>query len=271
VPDFLPLDDAIARLVRDGDRVALEGFTHLIPFAAGHEILRQGRTELDLVRLTPDILYDQMIGAGAARRLAFSYAGNPGIGSLHRIRDAVERGWPRPLELEEHTHAGMVNRFAAGASGLPMAVMRGYIGTDLAERTQVSTVRCPFTGEQLTAVPAMHLDVAIVHAQEADRHGNVQLWGIVGVQKEALLTARRTLVTVERVVHELTPHPSGVVIPGWALDVVAEAAGGSQPSYSLDITERDNDFYRAWDEISRDRDRFGAWMHDHVLTEAAAP
>ena len=270
MPDLLPLNDAVARLVRDGDRVALEGFTHLIPFAAGHEILRQGRTELDLVRLTPDILYDQMVGAGAARRLAFSYAGNPGIGSLHRIRDAVEHAWPRALELEEHTHAGMVNRFAAGASGLPMAVMRGYAGTDLAGHTVVGTVRCPFTGEELTAVPAMHLDVAIVHAQEADRRGNVQMWGIVGVQKEALLTARRTLVTVERLVPALTPRPGGIVIPGWALDAIAEAPGGSYPSYSLDLTERDNGFYREWDEISRDRERFTAWMQENVLSGAPA-
>jgi len=261
----LPLPDAIDRLVHDGDRVALEGFTHLIPFAAGHEILRQRRTELELVRLTPDLLYDQMIGVGAARRLVFSYAGNPGVGSLHRIRDAVEHGWPRSIELDEHTHAGMANRFMAGAAKLPFAVMRGYAGTALWGRTHVAEISCPFTGEQLTAVPAIELDVAIVHAQEADRRGNVQLWGIAGVQKEAVLSAKRALVTVERIVDELALRPSGVVIPYWVLDAVSEAPGGSQPSYSLDVTERDNDFYREWDAISRDRERFSDWMQEHVL------
>src|SRR5213082_1320617 len=186
---LVPLTDAVAELVGDGDAVALEGFTHLIPFAAGHEVLRQRRRDLELIRMTPDVLYDQMVGAGAARKLVFSYAGNPGVGSLHRLRDAVEHGWPEPLELEEHSHAGMANRFAAGAARMPMAVMRGYAGTDLAERTSVRFVECPFTGERLAAVPALRPDVAIIHAQEADRRGNVQLWGIPGVQKEAVLGA----------------------------------------------------------------------------------
>src|SRR4051812_8986386 len=190
---LLSLADAVAELVHDGDSVALEGFTHLIPFAAGHELLRQRRRELELIRMTPDVLYDQMVGAGAARRLVFSYAGNPGVGSLHRLRDAIEHGWPRPIEIEEHSHAGMANRFAAGAARLPMAVMRGYVGTDLAERTSVRCVDCPFTGERLAAVPALRPDVAIIHAQEADRDGNVQLWGIPGVQKEAVLAADRAL------------------------------------------------------------------------------
>src|SRR5262245_45300605 len=172
---------AVAGLVGDGDSVALEGFTHLIPFAAGHELLRQGRKDLELTRMTPDLLYDQMIGLGAARRLVFSYGGNPGVGSLHRFRDAVEHGWPQPVEIEEHSHAGMANRYAAGAADLPFAVMRGYAGTDLAAHTTVKTIECPFTGEQLTAIPALRPDVAIVHAQEADRQGNVQLWGIPGV------------------------------------------------------------------------------------------
>jgi glutaconate CoA-transferase subunit A len=211
------------------------------------------------------VLYDQMIGVGAARKLVFSYGGNPGVGSLHRFRDAVEHGWPRPVELEEHSHAGMANRYAAGASGLPCALMRGYVGTDLMAHTRVAPVTCPFTGEQLVAVPALAPDVAIVHAQEADRAGNVQLWGIPGVQKEAVLAAKRSLVTVERIVDRLEPRPGGVVIPGWTIDAVAEAPGGSQPSYSLGITRRDNDFYRAWDAISRDRDAFVAWMEEHVL------
>jgi len=261
----MKLSEAIAAFVQDGDALALEGFTHLIPFAAGHEILRQGRRDLELIRMTPDILYDQMIGTGAARRLVFSYAGNPGVGSLHRLRDAVEHGWPHPLELEEHSHAGMANRYAAGAARLPCALMRGYIGTDLESRTSVRRVRCPFTGEELAAVPALRPDVAIIHAQEADRAGNVQLWGIPGVQKEAILAAARALVTVERIVDELVPQPGGVVIPSWVIDAVALAPGGSRPSYAHGLTQRDNAFYRAWDAISRDRDVFAAWMREHVL------
>jgi glutaconate CoA-transferase subunit A len=267
---IVPLREAVAELVRDGDSVALEGFTHLIPFAAGHEVLRQERTGLELVRMTPDILYDQMIGMGAARRLVFSYGGNPGVGSLHRMRDAVEHSWPQPLELEEHSHAGMANRYAAGAADLPFAVLRGYAGTDLVRHTTVATVTCPFTGEELAAVPALRPDVAIVHAQEADRSGNVQLWGIPGVQKEAVLAARRALVTVERVVDRLEPRPGGVVIPGWVVDAVAEAPGGSRPSYAHGITRRDNDAYREWDAISRDRGTFRAWMDEHVLSRVAA-
>jgi glutaconate CoA-transferase subunit A len=268
--DIVSLTDAIADLVRDGDSVALEGFTHLIPFAAGHEVLRQGRTELELIRMTPDVLYDQLIGVGVARKLVFSYAGNPGVGSLHRLRDAIEHGWPRPIELEEHSHAGMANRFAAGASRLPCALLRGYLGTDLMRHTRVKQVICPFTGEELVAVPALNPDVAIIHAQEADRQGNVQLWGIPGVQKEAVLAAKRSLVTVERIVEELTPRPGGMTIPGWVVDFVAEAPNGSQPSYSLDITDRDNDFYRDWDLISRDRAEFRAWMDANVLSATPA-
>jgi len=267
--EITSLSDALAGLVSDGDSIALEGFTHLIPFAAGHELLRQGRRELELIRMTPDILYDQMIGVGAARKLVFSYGGNPGVGSLHRFRDAVEHGWPRTIELEEHSHAGMANRYAAGAARLPFAAMRGYAGTDLASRTQVRAITCPFTGEQLAAVPALRPDVSIIHAQESDGEGNVQLWGIPGVQKEALLAADRSLATVERIVDTLELRPGGVVIPGWAIDAVAAVPGGSRPSYSHGVTSRDNEFYRAWDEISRDRDRFTAWMHEHVLDRSS--
>ena len=263
--EVVSLSEAIASLVSDGDSVALEGFTHLIPFAAGHEVLRQGRTELELIRMTPDILYDQMIGMGAARRLVFSYGGNPGVGSLHRFRDAVEHDWPRAIELEEHSHAGMANRYAAGAAHLPCAVMRGYRGTELMEHTNVKPFACPFTGEELVAVPALAPDVAIVHAQEADRRGNVQLWGIPGVQKEAVLAAERSLVTVERIVDELRPRAGGTIIAGWVIDAVAEAPGGSRPSYSLGVTERDNDFYRFWDKLSRERESFTAWMNEHVM------
>jgi glutaconate CoA-transferase subunit A len=265
VAEITTLRDAVADLVRDGDAVALEGFTHLIPFAAGHEVLRQGRTELELIRMTPDVLYDQMVGMGAARRLVFSYAGNPGVGSLHRLRDAVEHGWPRPVEIEEHSHAGMANRYVAGASDLPFAVLRGYRGTDLVAHTRVQPITCPFTGEELAAVPALRPDVAIVHAQEADLRGNVQLWGIPGVQKEAVLAASRSLVTVERIVDELELRPGGVVIPSFVIDAVAEAPGGSRPSYSHGISDRDNNFYREWDAISRDRDGFRAWMAEYAI------
>ncbi len=267
--ELVPLRAAIADLVHDGDAVAMEGFTHLIPFAAGHEVLRQGRRELELIRMTPDVLYDQLIGMGAARKLVFSYGGNPGVGSLHRFRDAIEHGWPRPLEVEEHSHAGMANRYVAGASRLPCTLMRGYLGTELAQHTNVEPVTCPFTGERLVAVPALNPDVAIVHAQEADRAGNVQLWGIPGVQKEAVLAAERAIVTVERIVDQLEPRPGGVVIPSWVIDAVAETPAGSQPSYALGITRRDNPFYRSWDGISRDRDGFRAWMDEHVMSGAA--
>ncbi len=268
--ELVALREAVQELVADGDSVALEGFTHLIPFAAGHELLRQGRRELELIRMTPDLLYDQLIGMGAARRLVFSYGGNPGVGALHRFRDAVEHGWPRPVEIEEHTHAGMANAYAAGAAGLPCAVLRGYLGTDLVTRTRVEPITCPFTGEQLVAVPALRPDVTIIHAQECDRQGNVQLWGIPGVQNEALLAATRRLVTVERVVDELEPRPGGVVIPGWVIDAVADAPGGSLPSYSHGINNRDNDFYRFWDSLSRDRDAFLTWMQEHVLEQVPA-
>jgi glutaconate CoA-transferase, subunit A len=268
--EIVALHDAVAELVHDGDSVALEGFTHLIPFAAGHELLRQRRRDLELIRMTPDLLYDQLIGMGAARKLVFSYGGNPGVGGLHRFRDAIEHGWPHPIELEEHSHAGMANRYAAGAADLPFAVMRGYRGTDLASLTRVAPITCPFTGELLTAVPALRPDVAVVHAQESDRHGNVQLWGIPGVQKEAVLAARSSLVTVERIVDGLEPQPSSIVIPGWVIDAVAVAPGGSRPSYSLGITDRDNDFYRFWDELSRNRDAFTAWMSEHVLARGEA-
>lgn len=269
--DIMDLGSAVARLVHDGDTVALEGFTHLIPFAAAHEIIRQGRRELTLVRLTPDLVFDQMIGMGCARALVFSWGGNPGVGSLHRFRDAVEHGWPVPLALEEHSHAGLANRYVAGASALPFAVMRGYAGTGLAGRpSTVAFLECPFTGETLAAVRAIRPDVAVVHAQQADRHGNVQLWGITGVQKEAVLASVRSLATVEEVVDELAPRPGGLVIPSWALTAVAPAPGGAHPSYALGYYDRDNDFYVAWDGLSRDRDKFLAWMAENVLAKVPA-
>jgi glutaconate CoA-transferase, subunit A len=272
VATIVPLGQAIADLVHDGDTVALEGFTHLIPFAAGHEIIRQGRRDLTLVRLTPDLIYDQLIGAGCARKLVFSWGGNPGVGSLHRFRDAVERGWPCPLVLEEHSHAAMANAFHAGAAGLPFATLRGYQGSDLREvNPNIRTVTCPFTGEELAAVPAVRPDVSIVHAQRADREGNVLIEGIVGVQKEAILAASRALVTVEEVVDDLrAPSPNSVIVPAWAIEAVAVAPRGAAPSYAHGYYARDNAFYREWDAISRDRDRFQDWLRTEVL-DAPAP
>ncbi len=262
--EIVSLAEAVA-LVRDGDVVALEGFTHLIPNAAGQELVRQGRRDLTLVRMTPDVIYDQLIGMGCARKLVFSWGGNPGVGSLHRLRDAVEHGWPAPLELEEHSHAGMAAAYAAGAANLPFGVLRGYAGTDLAKRTTVRWVDCPFTGERLAAVPAIRPDVGVIHAQQADRDGNVQLWGITGVQKETVLASARSVVTVEEIVDELVPRPGGVVLPGWVVTAVALAPGGARPSYAHGYYERDNDFYVRWDAISRDRELFAAWMREHVL------
>jgi glutaconate CoA-transferase, subunit A len=263
--EIVTLAEAVRDLVEDGQTVALEGFTHLIPHAAGHELIRQGRRDLALIRMTPDIVYDQLIGTGCARSLTFSWGGNPGVGSLHRLRDAVENGWPATLELEEHSHAGMAAAYAAGASNLPFGVLRGYVDTDLVGHTSVRRITCPFTGEDLAAVPAHRPDVGVIHAQQADKGGNVQLWGILGVQKEAILASARSIVTVEEIVEELEPRPGSVVIPSWAIDAIAVAAGGAHPSYAHAYYERDNEFYLQWDAISRDRDQFAAWIERHVL------
>ena len=263
VAKIVSLTEAVAELVHDGDTVALEGFTHLIPFAAGHEIIRQRRRDLTLVRMTPDLVYDQIVGAGCARKLIFSWGGNPGVGSLHRLRDAICAGWPVPLEIQEHSHAGLANRYVAGASGLPFAVLRAAAGTDLAQyNPAVSTVVCPFTGERLTAVAALNPDVTIVHAQRADRAGNVQLWGISGVGKEAVLAAKRALATVEEIVDELDPVPGAVVLPRFVLDAVAEVPGGAAPSYAHGYYARDNGAYQDWDKTSRDRETFTAWLRE---------
>ncbi|WP_132806897.1 CoA transferase subunit A [Tepidamorphus gemmatus] len=267
--EILPLRDAIARTVGDGDTVALEGFTHLIPYAAGHEIIRQRRTGLHLIRMTPDILYDQMIGMGCAARLTFSWGGNPGVGSLHRLRDAVENGWPGPLEIEEHSHAAMANAYDAGAANLPFAVFRGYVGADLPKvNPNIRYVDCPYTGERLATVPAIRPDVAVIHALRADREGNVLLEGIVGVQKQAVLAAKRSVVTVEEIVDELEDgSPNRVILPSWTITAIAEVPGGAHPSYAHGYYPRDNAFYIAWDPIARDRDRFRAWMDANVMTK----
>ena len=266
--EFLSLSAAVSRYVTAGATVALEGFTHLIPFAAGHEIIRQHIRDLTLVRMTPDLLYDQMIGVGCARKLIFSWGGNPGVGSLHRLRDAVEKGWPHPLEIEEHSHAAMANAYAAGAAGLPCAVFRGYLGSQLpAVNPRISSITCPFTGEVLACVPALRPDVSIVHAQKADREGNVFIEGIIGVQKEAVLAARHAIVTVEEIVDRFPSTKStSVILPSWSVDAVVEAPRGAWPSYAHGYYSRDNAFYRAWDAIARDRGKFSAWMDEHVLS-----
>lgn len=264
--EFLSLREAISRHVPDGACVALEGFTHLIPFAAGHEIIRQGRRGLHLVRMTPDLVYDQLIGMGCARRLTFSWGGNPGVGSLHRLRDAVEHGWPAPLELDEHTHAGMAAAYCAGAARLPFGLLRGYIGTDLpAANPNIRSVVCPYTGERLAAVPAVNPDVTILHAQRADRLGNVALTGIVGAMREAALAARVVVVTVEEMVERLSPAMNGIVLPHFVVTAVAHCPGGAYPAYAQGHYVRDNAFYQRWDGIARHREGFRAWMARHVL------
>jgi glutaconate CoA-transferase subunit A len=265
----MTLREAVSAFIHDGDTVALEGFTHLIPFAAGHEVIRQGRRDLTLVRMTPDVIYDQLIGAGCATRLIFSWGGNPGVGSLHRLRDAVEHGWPHALELVEHSHAGLASAFVAGASNLPFGVLRGYAGTDLPKVNEnIRFMRCPFTGEELAAVRAVRPDVTVIHAQKADRQGNALLWGILGVQKEAVLASQRSIVTVEEIVDDLGAWPNAVVLPAWSVAAVCEIPGGARPSYAQGYYERDNRFYQEWDAISQTRDTFQAWMRRHVLDTA---
>lgn len=264
---IMTLSEAVAEYVHDGDLVAMEGFSHLIPFAAAHEIIRQGRRELRLARMTPDLIYDQLVGAGCAAELIFSWGGNPGVGSLHRIRDAIENAWPGPLTIDERSHAAMAHAYAAGAAGLPFAMYRGDLANDLRRvNPALRTVECPYTGQILATVPAMRPDVAIVHAHRADRAGNVFLEGISGVIKEAVLAAGRSVVTVEEIVDELMPpSPNSLVLPGWTIGAVAEVPGGARPSYVQGLYGRDNAFYQEWDAISRDRERFQEWIEEHVL------
>lgn len=263
---LLTLAEALRAHVPDGACVALEGFTHLIPFAAGHELIRQGRKDLHLVRMTPDLVYDQMIGMGCARKLTFSWGGNPGVGSLHRLRDAVEHGWPAPLAIDEHSHAGMAAAYCAGAARLPFGVLRGYLGTDLpGVNPAIRSVACPYTGEALATVPAINPDVTILHAQRADRRGNVAIHGIVGAAREAALAARTLVVTVEEIVDELAPAMNAIVLPHWVVTAVAHCPGGAYPSYAQGHYARDNAFYQRWDAIARERSSFLDWMQRHVL------
>jgi glutaconate CoA-transferase subunit A len=269
---ILALPDAVTELIHDGDQVACEGFTHLIPFAAGHEIIRQQKKNLTLVRMTPDLIYDQMIGMGVANKVVFSWGGNPGVGSLHRLRDAVERQWPSSLLVEELSHAGMVQAYMAGAAGLPFGILRGFTGTDLPKvNARIKSITCPFTGETLAAIPAIRPDVAVIHAQKADRVGNVLIWGIIGVQKEAVLASKRAIITVEEIVDRLEPPPNACVLPSWVVSAVCLVPGGAYPSYAQGYYDRDNRFYQLWDEISRSREEFLRWMKLNVLAGSRQP
>lgn len=260
------MSDAIARYVHDGDTVVIEGFTHLICFAAGHEIIRQRRRELTLCRLTPDLIYDQMIGAGCARKLVFSWAGNPGAGSLHAFRRAVE-GKGNPIEIEEYSHFGMVARFCAGSAKLPFWPMRDYAGTDIpAANPRIRTVTCPYTGERLATVPALNPDVTIVHAQRADPNGNAQIWGLLGVQKEAAFASRHVVVVVEELVDEsiIRADPNRTIIPGMIVDAVVVEPWGAHPSYAQGFYDRDNEFYVAWENVSREPAKLAAYLDEFV-------
>lgn len=263
---FMSLHDAIAANLRNGDSVAMEGFTHLIPYAAGHEVIRQGQKDLTLIRMTPDIIYDQIVGMGQAKKLVFSWAGNPGVGSLHRVREEIEAG---RLAIEEHSHAAMANAFEAGAANLPFAVFRGYKGVDLPKvNPNIRSVTCPYTGEVLATVPAVRPDVAIIHALKADREGNVMLEGIVGVQKEAVLASKRSVVTVEEVVDAFGPrNANAVILPAWTVTAIAVVPGGAHPSYAQGYYKRDNAFYIGWDKIARDKAIFLKWMEENVLSK----
>jgi glutaconate CoA-transferase subunit A len=259
--------DAIATYVQDGDTVVIEGFTHLICFAAGHEIIRQQRRDLTLCRLTPDLIYDQMIAAGCARKLVFSWAGNPGAGSLHAFRRAAEGRGPS-LELEEYSHFGMVARLSAGAARLPFWTLRNYMGTDLPQANQqIRSVRCPYTGETLATVPALNPDVTIIHAQRADQSGNTQIWGLLGVQKEAAFASRRVIVVVEELVDEsvIRADPNRTVIPSLAVDAVVVEPWGAHPSYAQGYYDRDNQFYVGWEKISRDPAALSRYLEQFVL------
>ncbi len=265
----MPLKTAIEQFVHDGQHIAMEGFTHLIPFAAGHEIIRQKKRHLTVIRMTPDLIYDQMIGMGCVKKLVFSWGGNPGVGSLHRFRDAVEHAWPQELELDEHSHAAMAAAYQAGASNLPFAVLRGYLGCDLPKvNGNIRWINCPYTNEKLATVPALRPDVTIIHAQKADYAGNVFIGGIVGIQREAALAAQRVIVTVEEVVDQLDLTINAHVLPHWVVTAVCHVPGGAAPSYAHGYYERDNAFCKEWDDIARERDSFTSWMEKMVMGSA---
>ena len=264
--EFLSLNEAVSENLKEGDTVCFEGFTHLIPHASAHEVIRQKIGNLTIIRMTPDVIYDQLIGMGLVKKMIFSYAGNPGVGLLRRFRDSVEKGWPNKIEIEEHSHSAMAHAYEAGAAGLPCAVFRGYLGAELREvNPNIKTVICPFTGEELTAIPSIKPDVAFIHAQKADKKGNILIEGILGVQKEAVLASKRSIVTVEEIVENLNSHPNATVLPDWTVSSICHVPGGAHPSYARGYYKRDNASYIEWDKIASDRDGFKNWMKENVL------
>jgi len=263
----LSMHDAIARHVQDGMSLAIEGFTSFICFAAGHEIIRQKKRNLELIRMTPDLIYDQMIAAGVASRLVFSYMGNPGVGPLHCIRRAVEKGIPAPLELEEYSHYGMVCRYLAGATNLPFYPLRSYTGSDMpGSNPRIQFVESPYDGEKIAVVPPINPDVTIIHAQRADVSGNTQLWGLLGCQKEAAFAAKQVIIVVEEIVDEsiIRADPNRTLIPGLIVSAVVNEPFGAHPSYVQGYYDRDNEFYLAWDQSSRDEAQTEAWLQEWV-------
>ena len=264
--EFLSLNEAVSENLKEGESVCFEGFTHLIPHASAHEVIRQKIGNLTIIRMTPDVIYDQLIGMGLVKKMIFSYAGNPGVGLLRRFRDSVEKGWPNKIEIEEHSHSAMAHAYEAGAAGLPCAVFRGYLGAELREvNPNIKTVICPFTGEELTAIPSLKPDVAFIHAQKADKKGNILIEGILGVQKEAVLASKRSIVTVEEIVENLNSHPNATVLPDWTVSSICHVPGGAHPSYARGYYKRDNASYIEWDKIASDRDGFKNWMKENVL------
>lgn len=264
---LLTMQQAMSRFVQDGDSVVMEGFTHLIPFAAGHELIRQRRQNLTLIRLTPDLIFDQMIAAGCARKLFFSWAGNPGVGSLYAFRRAVEQGIPAPLELEEYSHFGLALRLQAGAAGVPFLPTRNFAGSDLPRvNPNIRRVTCPHSGEELWSVPALNPDVAILHAQRADEEGNTQVWGLVGVHKEAAFASHRVIVVVEEIVSQevIRRDPNRTLIPGFRVNAVVHEPFGAHPSFVQGYYDRDNAFYERWDEISREADGLRRYLDESV-------
>ncbi|MCX6047230.1 MAG: CoA transferase subunit A [Chloroflexi bacterium] len=271
VSKLLSMQAAVAAYVQDGMSIALEGFTSFICFAAGHEIIRQRRRNLTLMRMTPDLLYDQMIAAGVASKLIFSYLGNPGVGSLYCIRRAVEKGIPRPLELEEYSHYGMVARYAAGAARLPFYPLRSYLGSDLPHvNPQIKIIDDPYGTGKIAVVPPLNPDLAILHAQRADAQGNTQLWGLLGMQKEVAFAAKRVIVVVEEIVDEavIRADPNRTLIPGLIVDAVVHEPYGAHPSYVQGYYDRDNAAYLAWDKLSQEQANTEAWLDEWVYSVA---
>ncbi len=263
------MNEAVSRYVQDGAVIAIEGFTAFICFSAAHEIIRQKKTGLTLCRMTPDLIYDQMVAAGCASKLVFSYLGNPGVGSLHCIRRAVEKGIPVPLEIEEYSHFGMVGRYTAGAAKLPFFPLRSYYSADLADANpNIKFLDDPYGSGQIAVVPALNPDVAIIHAQRCDAQGNTQLWGLVGMQKEAAFSAKKVIVVVEEIVDEavIRSDPNRTLIPHMIVDAVVHQPRGAHPSYVQGYYDRDNQFYLSWDQISRDGELVEAWLEEWVYS-----